>query len=231
MDIAIIPARGNSKRIPRKNIKSFHGKPIIAYAIENAIRSRLFSEVYVSTDDLEIAKIAIKFGAKVPWLRSARLSDDYATTVEVIQEEIVKLTEANVDVENLCCIYPTTPFLDTQTLHQGMNILQIGHWDYVISATLAESPPERFFYLDANNRIQVKFPGFETTRTQDIEKSYRDAGQFYWGRVESWKSGLPLFSSRSTFIEIPRALGVDIDTEQDWQYAEKLFSIYGKVIE
>jgi pseudaminic acid cytidylyltransferase len=231
MDIAIIPARGNSKRIPRKNVKFFHGKPIIAYAIENAIRSRLFAEIYVSTDDLDIAQIAIQFGAKVPWLRSARLSDDYATTVEVIQEEIVKLTQSKADIEDVCCIYPTTPFLDAQTLHQGADILKDGHWDYVISATLAESPPERFFCLDQDNRIQVKFSGFETTRSQDIKASYRDAGQFYWGPVNSWKSGLPLFSSRSTFVEIPRALGVDIDTDQDWQYAEKLFSIYGKVEE
>jgi pseudaminic acid cytidylyltransferase len=225
MNIAVIPARGGSKRIPRKNIKLFHGLPVIAYAIKAAKESEIFDEVFVSTDDSEIAQIAESFGATVPWLRPKDLSDDYATTVSVMKDAVEKLKTNLIDLENICCIYPTTPLLKPSFISQGLQILEDGDWDYVLSASRAETPPERFFSLGANKRVEMHFPEHEVTRTQEFLTAYHDAGQFYFGRRSSWESGLQIFSSRSTIIEIPRELSVDIDTLDDWHYAEYLFTM------
>ena len=144
MNIAIIPARGGSKRIPRKNIRLFHGIPVIAYAIKAAKESGIFDEVFVSTDDGEIADIAISFGAKVPWMRPKELSDDFATTVKVMQDA-VKRFDTNLNrLEFVCCIYPTTPLLRPNLFLEGLRVLKDGDWDYVIAASLARTPPERF---------------------------------------------------------------------------------------
>jgi len=228
LNIAIIPARGQSKRIPRKNIKKFHGSPIISYAIRNAIASGLFDEVIVSTDDLEIAKIAEQFGADVPWLRSEELSGDFVSTVSVMQDAVARLGGDTGDASNVCCIYPATPLLDSNCLSVGLKTLENGSWDYVISATLAEAPPERFLSLGDGNQIIFKYPEYQLSRTQDLGNSYRDAGQFYWGTKTAWFNGLPLFTSRSTIVEVPRQFAVDIDTAEDWHYAEALFQLYGK---
>ena len=228
MNIAIIPARGGSKRLPRKNIKMFHGLPVIAYAIKTARESGIFDEVFVSTDDGEIADIARSFGATVPWVRTRELSDDFATTVNVMQDAVRKLDSSLSNLENVCCIYPVTPLLKKEFLLEGLRVLKGGNWDYVITAMVAKTPPERFLSLGKNSEITMRFPEYEAVRTQDIASAYHDAGQFYWGKKTAWESALPIFSSRSTLLELPREMAVDVDTLEDWQHAEVLFSIYGK---
>jgi N-acylneuraminate cytidylyltransferase len=226
MNIAVIPARGGSKRIPRKNIKTFHGLPVIAYAINAARERGVFREVFVSTDDEEIAEVAERFGAVVPWMRTKELSDDHTKTVSVIQDAVKKLKPTLNELENVCCIYPATPLLKPKFISQGLQILEDGGWDYVLSATRAESPPERFFSLGSANGVEMHFPGNELIRTQNFAPSYQDAGQFYFGKSISWESGLPIFSSKSTIIEIPRGLSVDVDSIDDWHYAENLFTVH-----
>ena len=225
MNIAVIPARGGSKRIPRKNIKLFHGLPVIAYAIKVAKESKIFDEVIVSTDDEEIAEVAESFGATIPWMRSKELSDDHTTTVSVMQDAVNKLKSSFIALEYVCCIYPATPLLQPNFISQGLQILKDGDWDYVLSASRAETPPERFFSLDSAKGVEMHFPENKATRTQDFLPSYHDAGQFYFGRRSSWESGLPIFSSKSTILEIPSESAVDIDTPEDWHYAEVLFNL------
>ena len=225
MNIAVIPARGGSKRIPRKNIKHFHGLPVIAYAIKAAKESGVFDEIYVSTDDEEIAEVATSFGAKVPWIRQPELSDDYATTISVLQDAVKKLETNLINLENICCIYPATPLLKPRFLSQGLKILENGNWDYVFSGVKTTTPPQRFFSLGISMGVEMLFPEHKTTRTQDLSNYYYDAGQFYWGRKASWKSSLPIFSSKSTILEMPSESAVDIDTPEDWHYAEALFNL------
>jgi pseudaminic acid cytidylyltransferase len=225
MNIAVIPARGGSKRIPRKNIKLFHGLPVIAYAIKTAKESGVFSEVFVSTDDEEIAEVAESFGATIPWMRPKDLSDDYTTTVSVMQDAVNKLKSNFNELEYVCCIYPATPLLQANFISQGLQILKVGDWDYVLSASRAATPPERFFSLDSSKGVKMHFSENKATRTQDFLPAYHDVGQFYFGRRSSWESGLQILSSKSTIIEIPRELSVDIDTLGDWHYAEHLFAM------
>lgn len=225
MNIAIIPARGGSKRIPRKNIKLFHGLPVIAYAIKAAKESAIFDEVFVSTDDEEIAEVAMNFGATIPWMRSKELSDDYATTVSVMQDAVKKLESHFNVLENICCIYPATPLLKPSFLSQGVEILENGDWNYVFSGLRASTHPQRFFSLGITNSVEMLFPAYESIRTQDFGPVYHDAGQFYWGSKSSWEYGLPIFSSKSTILEIPRDSAIDIDTQEDWHYAEVLFDL------
>ncbi len=228
MNIAVIPARGGSKRIPRKNIRLFNGLPVISYAIAAAKKSEIFDQIVVSTDDEEIAEIAISFGASIPWMRSKNLSDDFATTIHVMQDAVNQLDNSGNDLKHVCCIYPATPLLKPKFLTEGLKILESADWDYVITASVAKSPPERSLSVGKNKEISMRFPSFETTRSQDFPPAYFDAGQFYWGRKTAWQSGLPIFTSKSTMLELPRELAVDIDTLDDWDYAERLFEIYGK---
>jgi N-acylneuraminate cytidylyltransferase len=228
MNIAIIPARGGSKRIPRKNIKLFQGLPVIAYAIETARESGLFDDVFVSTDDKEIAEIALSSGATVPWLRSNELSDDFTTTLKVMQDAVKKLATDLNTLENVCCIYPVTPFLKPKFLSQGLKILKNGDWNYVVSVSEAKTAPERSLSVGKDNEIIMRFPEYETTRTQDIPPAYHDAGQFYWGKKSAWESALPLFTSKSAILELPREYALDVDTLDDWDYAERLFNTFGK---
>ena len=225
MNIAVIPARGGSKRIPRKNIKLFYGLPIIAYAIKAAKQSEIFDDVIVSTDDEEIAEVALNFGATVPWMRPKELSDDYATTVNVMQDAVKKLKTHLIDIKNICCIYPATPLLKPSFLSEGLKVLEDSDWDYVFSGLKARTPPQRFFSLGSSMGVEMLSPEYETTRSQDLEDFYCDAGQFYWGKESSWGSGLPIFSSKSTILEIPSEFAVDIDTQDDWHQAERLFEI------
>ena len=228
MNIAVIPARGGSKRIPRKNIKIFNGLPVIAYAIKAAKESGVFSEVFVSTEDEEIAEVAKSFGATIPWMRSKELSEDHSTTISVMQDAVVRLKSSLIDLEYVCCIYPVTPLLQPRYIREGLEVIQSGNWDYTIAASRAGTPPQRYFSLDPVNRVEMHFPENEATRTQDFLTSYHDAGQFYFGRSSAWALGSGIFSSRSTIIEIPHELSVDIDTLDDWDYAERLFAIYGR---
>lgn len=228
MNIAVIPARGGSKRIPRKNIKLFRGVPIIAYAIKAAEESGIFDEILVSTDDEEIAEVASTFGAKVPWLRSSELSSDYVTTSEVMQDLVSKLKKELTNLENVCCIYPATPLLKPKYLLEGLQILQEAEWNYVFSALKIIEAPQRFFTISPTHGVEMLFPEFELTRTQDLQITYCDAGQFYWGKKTSWESGQPIFSNKSTILELPKDFAVDIDTIDDWEHAERLFDIIGE---
>jgi N-acylneuraminate cytidylyltransferase len=158
-------------------------------------------------------------------MRPKNLSDDYATTISVMQDAVKRIKTNVDDLESVCCIYPLTPLLEPIHLSQGLKILESDAWNYVFSASKASTPPQRFFSLEKSQSVQMLFPEYEVTRTQDLAQTYHDAGQFYWGRKFAWESGLPIFSSESTIIEIPRELAIDIDTIEDWQYAETLFSL------
>lgn len=221
--IAIIPARGGSKRIPRKNIKLFHGKPVIGYAIELAISSRLFDDVYVSTDDDEIREISKSYGARIPWLRDETLSNDHTSTIDVMADAVTRIKLEHGTPDIVCCIYPVTPLLQAKYLESGLRLLQRQKWDYVFSGIKNTKSPDRYFSLDRNNALLFQKNGIEQVRTQDLPVTYHDAGQFYWGRESAWSSKLPIFSKSSTIIEIPSTEAVDIDTIQDWEYAEFLF--------
>lgn len=232
MNIAVIPARGGSKRIPRKNVKLFHGLPIISYAINTATKSGIFDKVVVSTDDAEIAEIAKSYGAEIPWMRSKELSGDHVTTISVMQDAAKKLGADFVGLENVCCIYPATPLLKTNFLSRGLDLLTDGGWNYVFSAVAVESHPHRFFSLTPSNGVKMLFPNFEKSRTQDLESTYCDAGQFYWGTKKSWSAGLPILSMNSTILELPTNLTIDIDTISDWKIAENRYeSLRGISIE
>jgi len=225
--IAIIPARGGSKRIPRKNIKEFYGKPIISYAIETAISSGIFSDVFVTTDDPMIQEVAMKYGALVPWLRSESLSGDYTTTADVMQDATIKLEHLYKSELNICCIYPTVPLLKKEYIVEGARQLGLGKWNYVFSAVKNDIYPERFFSLSDGQGIQMHMSGNELSRTQEFSATYHDAGQFYWAPKASWKLKAPIFSENSTIVEIPASNAVDINTLSDWEYAEYLFSRNG----
>lgn len=222
-NVAIIPARGGSKRIPRKNIKLFHGKPVIGYAIELAINSELFDEVYVSTDDIEIREISLSYGARVPWLRDEFLSNDHTSTIDVMADAVTRIKQEKGSPDRVCCIYPVTPLLQVKYLERGLRLLEKGKWNFVFSAIRNTKSSDRYFSLDANKALHLQKNGIEHLRTQDLPVTYHDAGQFYWGHETTWCSKLPIFSKTSTVIEIPSTEAVDIDTIQDWEYAEYLF--------
>ena len=223
MNIAIIPARGGSKRIPRKNIKEFHGKPMIAYSIEAALESNCFDKVIVSTDDSEIAEIAIKYGAEVPFIRPDNIADDYATTLDVIKHAIEFTEQQGWGVENVCCIYATAPFLIPEFIKKGLQELTKSTIDYAFSATSFPFPIQRAIRLNAQERVEMLQPEHLNTRSQDLEEAYHDAGQFYWGTATAFLNGKPFFSPQSKAILLPRKRVQDIDTPEDWELAEALY--------
>jgi N-acylneuraminate cytidylyltransferase len=225
MAVAIIPARGGSKRITKKNIKLFHGLPLIAYAISAAKKTNLFEQIIVSTDDQEIAKVALSFGALVPWLRESGLADDHATTVSVVSDAVTKISSSINNDCHVCCIYPATPLLNPKYIGEGLNKLINGGWEYVVSAAPVRAHPEKTFTLDSTQAIKIENSASEHLRSQDLRAAFVDAGQFYWGTKSSWERGLPIFSSRSTILELPMYSTVDIDTLEDWEYAEQLYRI------
>jgi N-acylneuraminate cytidylyltransferase len=220
--VAIIPARGGSSRIPGKNVKLFFGKPIIGYAIETALKSNLFSEVIVSTNDEKIGKIAETFGAKFYWLRTEELSQDLIPTVSVMQDAIKKLPYS--DFNFACCIYPATPLLQPKHLRLGLNKIYSEKWDYVFLAKSLEQNFLRGFLKFPDGKLKLLFPENEFLRTQDLTETCIDAGQYYWGRRETWLSAKPIFSSNSSVIIIGSNDSVDIDTIEDWKRAEKLYA-------
>ena len=228
MNVAVIPARGGSKRIPRKNIRKFSGKPIIAYSIEKALLSDLFGKVIVSTDDDEINSIAKQFGAEVPFKRPAQLSDDYAGTTEVVAHAIKWMKNRRWTLNSICCIYPTAPLLDVELLKTSYEIFIKGKWDYVFSATEYVYPVERSFKVLDNSGLKMLIPGNFNRRSQDLTSTFHDAGQFYWGTPEAWVEERPIFSERSTIIKLPTYRVADIDTEEDWKRAELLYKVLEK---
>ena len=225
MRVAIIPARGGSKRIPRKNIKLFHGKPMIAYSIEAAKQSGCFEKIIVSTDDQEVADIALQYGAEVPFLRPANISDDHATTMDVIQHALKWCDEEALGVEFVCCIYATAPFITAESLQKGLNKLEVEHVDYIFSATTFAFPIQRAIGLTELGAVKMFSPEYASTRSQDLEETYHDAGQFYWGKAEAFKQGKAMFSEQSKVIILPRKRVQDIDTQEDWDLAEVLFAV------
>ncbi|PKH05284.1 pseudaminic acid cytidylyltransferase [Moritella sp. Urea-trap-13] len=225
MKIAVIPARGGSKRIPGKNIKLFHGKPIIAYSIEAAIASACFDKVIVSTDDEDIADVALAYGAEVPFVRPADIADDHATTMEVIQHAIQWCESQQLPVDLLCCIYATAPFVLPSDLSAGLAVLSDDDIDYAFSATSFGFPIQRAIALRENGTVQMLQPEHLNTRSQDLEGAYHDAGQFYWGRVSAFKLGKPFFSASAKAVLLPRKRVQDIDNQEDWELAEALYAV------
>lgn len=225
--IAIIPARGGSKRIPRKNIRSFLGKPIIAYAIEAALRSGLFSDVMVSTDDFEIADVARQYGAAVPFLRQPETANDFATTADVLQEVLRKYESQNQVFDYACCMYPTAPFVTLDLLKHAFDTLTEKPFDTVYPIQPFGFPIQRAVRLQGTS-VQWFQPEHALTRSQDLESAYHDAGQFYFFRVENFlKSGV-LIPENSGGIVISELEAHDIDTESDWQVAEIKFKLNDK---
>lgn len=220
MRVAVIPARGGSKRIPRKNIREFAGQPMIAYSINCALQSGLFERVMVSTDDEEIANVAKKYGAEVPFSRPRELSDDHTGTTEVIAHAINWLQSQGVDLSAVCCIYATAPFIHQGDLKEGLRVLEAGNWQYVFAAANFAFPIFRALQKNAEGGLEMFFPKHFNTRSQDLPEALHDAGQFYWGRSQAWLDHVRIFDKASTVVTIPRWRVQDIDTVEDWERAQ-----------
>lgn len=227
MKFAVIPARGGSKRIPRKNIRPFCGRPMIAWAIDAARASGLFDTVIVSTDDKEIAETAREAGAEVPFMRPAELADDHAGTIPVVAHAASWAQQQGWPVEAVCCIYPTAPMISPDDLAEGLKLLDRGTHDFVFSATDYASPVFRAFLQTENGGVEMLFPEHFGSRSQDLPRALHDAAQFYWGRPEAWLTAKTLFGPRSAALLVPRWRVQDIDTPDDWVRAEALFQALG----
>ena len=225
MNLCVIPARGGSKRIPRKNIKKFCGKPMIGYAIEAAIKSKIFDHIIVSTDDLEIKNVSLQAGAEVPFLRPKELADDHTPTVPVVANAIQKCWDLGWNPIDVCCVYPCNPFLSSVSLSLGYGLLKDHPAKYIFPITEFPSPIQLAIQRDKSGLSQPFYPENELKRTQDLEQAYHDAGQFYWAGAETWRSNPKIHASSMTLV-IPRSKVVDIDTTEDWILAEKLFKVY-----
>jgi N-acylneuraminate cytidylyltransferase len=226
--LALIPARGGSKRIPRKNCKDFLGKPIIAYSIEAALNSKLFDEVMVSTDDDEIAKVATEYGAKVPFKRSNKNSDDYATTFDVILEVIEQYKNLGKEYDEICCIYPCAPFIESSQLIEAYKKLVENHFDSVYPVVKYASPIQRAL-KEENNSLSFVYPQYRNTRSQDLQPCYFDAGQFYWMKTKEVLAFGNLFTKNTGFIEVNELYVQDIDNISDWKIAETKYVIFKKM--
>jgi N-acylneuraminate cytidylyltransferase len=222
--LAIITARGGSKRIPRKNIKSFLGNPIIKYSIDAAIHSKCFDEVMVSTDDREIAGISERLGARIPFMRSETTSNDFATTADVIEEVLLEYKKTGKVFDYCCCIYPTAPFVSPERLKEGLNILTLKNVDSVLPVVRFSYPIQRALKIE-NGRLLMIWPENLNKRSQDLMPAYHDAGQFYWLKVESFLKQKKLYAENSAPIEIPESEVQDIDNEEDWKIAEMKYRI------
>lgn len=225
MKLAIIPARGGSKRIPRKNIKPFCGKPMIVWSIEAARESNCFDRIIVSTDDAEIANVARTHGAEVPFMRPPELSDDYTGTIPVIAHAIDWINHNVAPVEFACCLYATAPFVQADDLRRGLDVLNTSGADYAFSVTSYAFPIQRAIRITADQRVEMFNSEHFDTRSQDLEEAFHDAGQFYWGRTEAWSSGKPIFSHDAAPVPLPRHRVQDIDTDEDWQRAQLMFAV------
>lgn len=228
MRIAVIPARGGSKRIPRKNIRLFAGKPMIAYSIAVARECSLFDHVVVSTDDHEIAEVARYYGAEVPFLRPETLSDDYSVTTEVIAHATRWMLDQHWPIDAVCCIYATAPFVRAEDVKCGLDALESGCWDYAFAVTEFAAPIFRSFRRHPDGGVEMFFPDQFSTRSQDLPVALHDAGQFYWGRPQAWLENKPIFGRNSFPIVIPRWRVQDIDTEADWHRAELMMDVMSR---
>lgn len=223
MRLAVIPARGGSKRIPRKNVRPFAGLPMIAHALRCARRSGVFDRIVVSTDDAEIAAIAREHGADTPFQRPAALADDHTPTVPVIAHALDALQLP--DDAAVCCLYPGVPLLDPALLRSALAVLEGGATGFVFPVAAHPSPVQRALLRAADGSSRPMQPEHSLTRTQDLPPAYFDAGQFYWGRAAAWRAGLPIHQHAHTLV-LPAWSVVDIDTEEDWQRAERLYQAW-----
>ena len=224
--LAIIPARGGSKRIPRKNIKNFLGKPIMQYSIEVALNSNLFDEIMVSTDDDDVMQVALNCGAKVPFLRSQNSSDDHATLSDVIKEVINKYEQNNVTFQQICCLLPTAPFITIHNLKIAYNLMVKRSYNTVFPVKSFPHPIQRALRIDKNTgKVSMVWPENLNIRSQDLTPTYHDCGQFYWMNTASFLEEGKIYSSNSGVIILPEIEVQDIDTEEDWKNAEIKFKI------
>jgi pseudaminic acid cytidylyltransferase len=222
MRLAIIPARGGSKRIPRKNIKEFCGKPMIAWSIGAAKSSGLFDHIIVSTDDEEIAEIARNWGAEVPFLRPENLADDLTPTVPVIAHAIKSCINLGWVPDYVCCIYPCAPLININDLVDAFNSIRASNSDFIYPVTEYAHPIQRAMHQLSSGKMQFLNSENALTRTQDLEKTYHDAGQFYWGKASAWLAH-KLMHTDGLGMAIPNWRVVDIDTQDDWKRAENIF--------
>lgn len=229
MKLCVIPARGGSKRIPRKNIKDFNGKPMIAYSIEAAILSGCFDKVIVSTDDLEIAGVAKQYGAQVPFMRPETLSNDYAGTLPVIKHAVEWFDGQEALPTQVCCLYATAPFVTAQHIQNAYQQLLDTQSEYCFTVTTFPFPIQRAIKLSEDNRVEMFYPKFFNTRSQDLEEAFHDAGQFYWGTADAFKMEKAIFSEIASPYLLPRHLVQDIDTPEDFQRAEFMYQVLQKV--
>ena len=228
-NICIIPARGGSKRIPRKNIKLFLGKPIIAYSIEAAINSKIFDEIMVSTDDIEIASIAKEYGAKVPFFRSEKNSNDFSTTSVVIEEVIFEYKKFGKYFDQICCCYSTAPFISPERLTQGLELLENKEVESVFPIVEFDYPILRSFKLNENKYLDYNWPEYINSRSQDLPNSYHDAGQWYWIKATAFETYRNLFTPKTKAIQLSKIEVQDIDNESDWNLAELKFRKFGTI--
>lgn len=224
MNLAVIPARGGSKRVPRKNVRPFADRPMIGYAIDAARRSGLFEHIVVSTDDAEVAAVARGLGAEVPFLRPAELADDFTPTVPVIAHAIRACAELGWAGGRVCCLYPAVPLLQPESLVQALALLDGSDAPYAFPVLAYRAPIQRALMRNALGRSAPLQPQYMQTRTQDLTPAFHDAGQFYWGRAEAWLAGTPLHADACTLV-CDEGSVVDIDTEADWALAEALYRV------
>lgn len=223
MKAAVIPARGGSKRIPKKNIKLFCGKPMIAWSIEAALDSGCFDRIIVSTDDHEIAEVAERYGAEVPFIRPKELADDFTGTIPVTKHAIEWLEAQGQVFSEIMCIYPTAPLVIPKIIIEAYEQFKKSQANYCFTATNYAAPIQRAFKLTQNKRAEMFYPDLFNERSQDLEEAYHDAGQFYWGKAEAFKRLEPVFSEDASPYLLPRYLVQDIDTSDDWILAELLY--------
>ena len=223
-NLCIIPARGGSKRIPRKNIKPFLGKPIIAYSIEAALKSGLFAEVMVSTDDEEIAEVAKQYGAKVPFMRSAETANDFASTADVLKEVISKYQELGQEFDNFCCFYATAPLVQSKDVVSAFECLQSSDFTCVYPVVQFSYPIWRCLDIADDGTMTRHWPEYENSRSQDLPKEYHDSGTFYWYKTKEWLSG----KNKIGGIIVDEVAVQDIDNETDWKLAEMKYKLLKK---
>lgn len=219
-NVAIITARGGSKRIPKKNIKKFMGRPLIGYSIEAALKSELFKEVMVSTDSEEIAQVAKEWGAQVPFKRSEKNSDDLSGTADVLLEVLETYKLQGQVYDSFCCLYPTAPFVTATKLKESYELFKKNQSDFCVAIAEYPYPVQRRLGLDSSGRIEFSCPEFLSKRSQDLESFYHDVGQFYWGRTEALERYKNLFGGSCVGYVVPSLESQDIDNTQDWEVAE-----------
>lgn len=220
-NLAIIPARGGSKRIPRKNVKPFLGKPMLAYSIEAALATGLFDEVMVSTDDEEIAEVARQYGAKVPFMRSAETANDFATTADVLNEVLRNYKDQGIEFDNFCCIYATAPMTQSESIKSAYDRLMSSDFTVVYPVVAFSYPIWRCLDLAEDGTMKRHWPEYENSRSQDLPKEYHDTGTFYWYKTQEWLAGKVKVGG----IEVDETTIQDIDTETDWKLAEMKYKL------